>query len=167
MVTRVAHLCFIKQFSKSSISWPQQPPTEKVLNFNMIFHDSTKKYFSSKHHNKAGFKNLDDSEVPSSDFPDLRAIQFPSFHYETPCTYSQTNFLWPYYLCMKVKWRSDFCCLLCTIDFLSCEHEGFKLELTLFSCNGYLVFNFIVKSAEFQLLANKQLSREVWLLKEG
>ena len=82
-------------------------------------------------------------------------------------TYSQTNFLWPYYLCMKVKWRSDFCCLLCTIDFLSCEHEGFKLELTLFSCNGYLVFNFIVKSAEFQLLANKQLSRGVWLLKEG
>ena len=65
-------------------------------------------------------------------------------------TYSQTNFLWPYYLCMKVKWRSDFCCLLCTIDFLGCEHEGFKLELTLFSCNGYLVFNFIVESAEFQ-----------------
>ena len=25
----------------------QQPPTEKVLNFNMIFHDSTKKYAMS------------------------------------------------------------------------------------------------------------------------
>ena len=30
-------------FQKNNISWPQQPPTEKVLKFNMIFHDSTKK----------------------------------------------------------------------------------------------------------------------------
>ena len=29
-------------------------------------------FFLSKHHNKAEFKNLDDSEVLSSDFPDLR-----------------------------------------------------------------------------------------------
>ena len=28
-------------FQKNDISWPQQPPTEKVLEFNMIFHDST------------------------------------------------------------------------------------------------------------------------------
>ena len=33
-------------FQKSIIGWPQQPPTEKVLNFNMIFHDSTKTFFS-------------------------------------------------------------------------------------------------------------------------
>ena len=33
-------------FQKSNIGWPQQPPTEKVLKFNLIFHDSTKnKYF--------------------------------------------------------------------------------------------------------------------------
>ena len=28
-------------FLKSSIGWHQQPPTEKVLKFSMIFHDST------------------------------------------------------------------------------------------------------------------------------
>ena len=38
----------------------------------MIFHDSTKSIFFSKHQNKAEFKNLDDSEVPSCDFPGLR-----------------------------------------------------------------------------------------------
>ena len=33
-------------FQNNSIGWPQQPPTEKVLKFNSIFHDSTpKKYF--------------------------------------------------------------------------------------------------------------------------
>ena len=33
-------------FQKSGIGWPQQPLTEKVLKFNLIFHDSTpKKYF--------------------------------------------------------------------------------------------------------------------------
>ena len=33
-------------FQKSSIGWPQQPLTEKVLKFNLIFNDSTpKKYF--------------------------------------------------------------------------------------------------------------------------
>ena len=45
-------------FQKNNISWPQQPPTEKVLKFNMIFHDSTN--FFSKHQNKAEFKNLND-----------------------------------------------------------------------------------------------------------
>ena len=30
-------------FQKNNISWPQHSPTEKVLNFNMIFHDSTPK----------------------------------------------------------------------------------------------------------------------------
>ena len=32
-------------FQKSSIGWPQQPPTEKVLKFNLIFHDSTPKNY--------------------------------------------------------------------------------------------------------------------------
>ena len=59
-------------FKKNNIGWPQQPLTEKVLNSNMIFHDPTKKLIFSKHQNKAEFKNLDDSEVLSSDFPDLR-----------------------------------------------------------------------------------------------
>ena len=39
-----------------------------MLNFNMIFHDSTKKDSFSKHQNKVEFKSLDDSEVLSSDF---------------------------------------------------------------------------------------------------
>ena len=59
-------------FQKSSISWPQKPPTEKVLKFNLRFHDSTSPKYFSKHQNKAEFKNLDDSEVPSCDFPGLR-----------------------------------------------------------------------------------------------
>ena len=31
--------------------WPQQPPTEKLLKLNLIFHDSTKKLCFSKHQN--------------------------------------------------------------------------------------------------------------------
>ena len=53
---------------KNDIGWPQQPPTEKMLKFNMIFHDSTPKNFFSKHKNKVKFKCLDDSEVLSSEF---------------------------------------------------------------------------------------------------
>ena len=59
-------------FQKNDIGWPQQPPTEKVLKFNKIFHESTQKNFLSKHKNKAEFKCLDDSEVLSSDFPGLK-----------------------------------------------------------------------------------------------
>jgi len=59
-------------FQKNDIGWPQQPLTEKVLKFNMGFHDSTLKNFFSKHKNKAEFKCLDDSEVLSSDFPGLK-----------------------------------------------------------------------------------------------
>jgi hypothetical protein len=59
-------------FQKNDIGWPQQPPTEKVLKFNMIFHDSTPKNFFSKHENKAKFKCLDDSEVLSSDLLGLK-----------------------------------------------------------------------------------------------
>ena len=32
-------------FLKSNISWPQQPRTKKVVNFNIIFHESTKSIF--------------------------------------------------------------------------------------------------------------------------
>ena len=56
-------------FQKSSICWPQQPLTEKVLKFNLIFHDSIPKIIFFKHQNKAELKN---SEVLSCDFPGLR-----------------------------------------------------------------------------------------------
>jgi hypothetical protein len=49
---------------------------QKVLNFNMIFHDYTICF--SKYQNKAEFKNLDDSEVLSSDFPDVSATSVTS-----------------------------------------------------------------------------------------
>ena len=38
----------------------------------MIFHDSTKKMWVSKHQNKAKFNNLDDSGVLNGDFLGLR-----------------------------------------------------------------------------------------------
>jgi hypothetical protein len=57
---------------KNDIGWPQQPPTEKVLKFNMIFHDYNQKNFFSKHKNKAEFKCLDESEVLGSDFSELK-----------------------------------------------------------------------------------------------
>ena len=50
----------------------QQPPTKKVIKFNIIFHDSTKKLSFSKHQCKAEFKNLDNSEVLSRGFPGLK-----------------------------------------------------------------------------------------------
>ena len=50
-------------FQKNDLSWPQQPPTEKVQKFNMIFHDSTPKKLFSRHKNKAEFKCQYDSEV--------------------------------------------------------------------------------------------------------
>ena len=42
----------------------------------MIFRHSTEKVFFSKYQNKAEFKNMDDSEVLSSDFPGLRTSAF-------------------------------------------------------------------------------------------
>ena len=53
---------FETSFQKNNIGWPQQPPAEMEQKFKIIFHDSTKKYFFSKHQNKAEFKNPDDSE---------------------------------------------------------------------------------------------------------
>ena len=32
--------------------WPQRPPTEKLLKFNMSFHDSVEKLLFSKNQNK-------------------------------------------------------------------------------------------------------------------
>ena len=34
--------CSSISFQNSSIGWPQQPPTEKMLKFNMMFNDSSK-----------------------------------------------------------------------------------------------------------------------------
>ena len=65
-------MSFINQFLKISISWPQQPPTQKMLKFKIIFHCSMQKKLFSKHEYKAEFKNLDDSEVLRSDFPGIR-----------------------------------------------------------------------------------------------
>ena len=56
-------------FQKSDIVWPQQPLTEKLLKFNIIFHDYNPKNFFSKQKNNAESKFLDDYEVLSSDFP--------------------------------------------------------------------------------------------------
>ena len=42
--------------------------------FNLIFHDSNKKYLFPKDQNKAKSRNLDDSAVISSDFPGLRTF---------------------------------------------------------------------------------------------
>ena len=50
---------------KINISWPHQPLTEKVLNFKIIFYDSTKTNSFPKDQNKLEFNNLDDSEVRS------------------------------------------------------------------------------------------------------
>ena len=38
-------LKFSTSFQKINLGWPQQPPTEKEQKFEIIFHDSTKKYF--------------------------------------------------------------------------------------------------------------------------
>ena len=57
--------------------------------FNLIFHDSNKKYLFSKHQNKAEFRNLDDSAVISSDFPGLRT--FAALMSSTASTTSVTS----------------------------------------------------------------------------
>ena len=59
-------------FKKSIISWPQQPSIGKALKFKLIFHDSTKINFVSKHQNKAEFENLINAEVLHSAFSGLR-----------------------------------------------------------------------------------------------
>ena len=41
----------LTSFQNRNIGWPHQSPTEKLLKFNLIFHDSTKRPFLSKHQN--------------------------------------------------------------------------------------------------------------------
>ena len=67
------HICVLStSFQKNYLSWPQQPPTEKVQKFNMIFDDSNLKQLFFKHKNKAEFKCQYDSEVLSSGFSGLK-----------------------------------------------------------------------------------------------
>ena len=40
-----------KKIQKGNIGWPQQPPTENMLRFNIIFNDNVKTFFFSKHQN--------------------------------------------------------------------------------------------------------------------
>ena len=81
-------------FQKSNIDWSQQPPTKKMLKFNLMFPDSTKKVFLSKYQNKVEFKNLDDTEVLSNDFLGLRTSAV-----SMTCTASTTSLasmtFWP------------------------------------------------------------------------
>ena len=87
-------------FQKSNIDWPQQPPTERVLKFHMIFHDSTKTKLFSKYQSKAKFKNLDDS----SDFRTSRCYFFKNWSLKLKFpnllkplgTIIQQNY-WPFY----------------------------------------------------------------------
>ena len=60
VVSRGSDICVSSiSFQKNDFGWPQQSLTEKVLKFNMTFHDSTQIFFS-KHQNEAEFRNLDD-----------------------------------------------------------------------------------------------------------
>ena len=64
-------------FQKSDIGLPQQPPTENstwvfmILSKNYFFQNTKLKHFSPQ---IIEFKNQDDSEVLSSDFPGLRDL---------------------------------------------------------------------------------------------
>ena len=66
---------FYTSFKKSNIGCPQQPQTEKVLKFKMVFCDSTPNYIFSKHQNKTDIQNLDDTEVLINDFPGIRTSE--------------------------------------------------------------------------------------------
>ena len=67
------HICVSSTSNqKTDVSWPQQPLSEEVQKFNMIFHDSTQNNFFSNIKNKAAFKCLDDSKVLSGDFSGLK-----------------------------------------------------------------------------------------------
>jgi hypothetical protein len=62
------NFAYLTSFQKSYIGWPQQPPTVKILKFNLKFHDSTQKNFFSKNENEAELLCMDYSEVLNSDF---------------------------------------------------------------------------------------------------
>ena len=63
------HESVFKKVTSAGLNSLQQESNKKI---NLIFHDSTKISFVSKHQNKAEFENLVDSEVLSSDFSGLR-----------------------------------------------------------------------------------------------
>ena len=56
----------LTSFQKRNKGWPHQSPTEKLLKFNLIFHDSTKKLFLSKHQNKLNSRAWMNSKLSSS-----------------------------------------------------------------------------------------------------
>ena len=71
------NFAYLTSFQKNYIGWPQQPPTEKVLKFNMSFHDFVKNIFfktSKESDISPQIINLEDSEVLCSDFPGLRNL---------------------------------------------------------------------------------------------
>ena len=63
------NFAYLTSFEKNDIGSPWQPPPEKLLKFNMTFHDSSKKNVRSKHQNNS------DSEVLRSDFQPLEHLQ--------------------------------------------------------------------------------------------
>ena len=90
-------------FQKIDMGWPQQPLTKKMVNFNMIFHESTKSIFFSKHQNKAEFKNLDDSKVLSRNFSDPRTSA-ASMTYTTASTTSMASMTFTASFHQKIKY---------------------------------------------------------------
>jgi len=54
------------------MGWPQQPQTEKVLKFKMVFCDSNLNSIFSKHQIKAEIQNLDGSKIFINDFLGVR-----------------------------------------------------------------------------------------------
>ena len=73
---RFGHLSFINQFSKTKHRMASEASNSAKIQpdiswfYYYYYYDSTKTFFS-KHQNKAEFKNLDNSEVFSSDFQTL------------------------------------------------------------------------------------------------
>ena len=152
-------------FWKSKIGWPQEPLTEKVLKFNLIFHDSTPKNFFSKHKNKAEFKNLDDSE--SIFFSALLFISKSWYFYWFQCQCSR-------WLCYLLGNGFDFFYLICNTMYLSdyqslnhqwqfsvhCEHallfNPTKMELTVWQ----IKFLSQIHTICFAFLTQKNIDRQ-------
>jgi hypothetical protein len=74
------------------MGWPQQPPTEKVLQINMGFHDSVKNIFfktlSDISPQIIDFKNLDDSVVI------FQALQISAASLTSACNLTGLNSLY-------------------------------------------------------------------------
>ena len=98
-------------FQKSSIGWPHQPPTEKVLKFKVIFRNSTQNFFISNFSTLSirgcwgqpillFWKLVDKTQISKPPEPtrhhnsiklwillSLRADLLYILQYETPCIY--------------------------------------------------------------------------------